>query len=564
MTTKIAISQKTPGAYQQNRLQEIFRQIETQWNGGSANLEFLQSGTGATARNLQAWGRDRAVLLTDFLPTGYVTDGSVDYTTQIQAWLNKGGKLIAPVGTWLCGAVTPISNSEIEGYGIGSTIFKVANSTNSSLFTLAALSSVAFRDFKISGNSANQTSGSGIHVSGASTDIVCSNVLVDDHYDYGFYFEQGTNIRLFNCGATNGKAGASSSAVRGGFLFGTTSGPTTVNNVECFGCYASGSNSFVDGFMSENGTDHRFVGCRTAVAYTGFKVKGSNVIVTGCYATGGVQGYQTQTSSHNLIFQGNIAYRCNDSGFFLGNIDTVNNLIGLCLFGNLAIENGQSPSSTSYGFAFECTASCTMDQIVLNDNIAIDNQLVKTQTHGISFGGSGTVSNVTMNGNFCKGNTIDIYTGGASLQTSTFTYGWNIGYDGSSLLSVWPRSVERLNFWIDNLATGAGTTVLSDGLGARGYMVPRAGYIRSLSVRGNATTTAGQATFQLRVNGTINSNFNCHINTTNPTFDIQTQAWLLSANALAAGDMITVICASDGSFAPGGTTDFDAVVEIAY
>jgi len=131
--------------------------------------------------------------------------------------------------------------------------------------------------------------------------------------------------------------------------------------------------------MSEVGNNHRFVGSRTAVGYTGFKIKGNNVLVQGNYATGGVQGYQTQAGSHNLVFQGNIAYRAGDSGFFFNNADTANSLVGLIVDGNAAIENGQAPASTSYGFAFESSAGTTMDQVIVTNNIAADNQRVHTQ-----------------------------------------------------------------------------------------------------------------------------------------------------------------------------------------
>lgn len=55
---------------------------------GSSVVGFLQAGTGAVFRNLQARGRD-TLHVADFLPLNYVTDGSVNYTTQIQAAINE-------------------------------------------------------------------------------------------------------------------------------------------------------------------------------------------------------------------------------------------------------------------------------------------------------------------------------------------------------------------------------------------------------------------------------------------------------------------------------------------
>lgn len=63
--------------------------------------DFTQTGAGAVARTLQS-KVEEGVSLTDYLPAGYVTDGSVDYTTHIQAAItaNYGRKLFIPAGLW--------------------------------------------------------------------------------------------------------------------------------------------------------------------------------------------------------------------------------------------------------------------------------------------------------------------------------------------------------------------------------------------------------------------------------------------------------------------------------
>ncbi len=63
--------------------------------------DFLQVGTGGVTRLV----RDKLkeiVSITDYLPAGYVTDGSVDYTTYIQAAIdaNYGRELFIPAGLW--------------------------------------------------------------------------------------------------------------------------------------------------------------------------------------------------------------------------------------------------------------------------------------------------------------------------------------------------------------------------------------------------------------------------------------------------------------------------------
>ena len=219
-------------------------------------------------------------------------------------------------------------------------------------------------------------------------------------------------------------------------------------------------------------------------------------------------------------------------------------------------DNGQDPApTTTYGIAIEPIASSTIDTLTVVCNVC------QNQGRGISFGTSGTVSNVLLDGNVCKNNTVD-FVAGASLQTSTLLKGWNLGTTGgASALLAWPTPLSSQYFWTDNLPQSSGTVVCTDGFGGRGYVVTKAGFLRSLTVKSNANVTAGNATFQLRVNGSINSAFNVVLNTTNPTF-LRTEVNPF-AQAVAAGDMITVIATGDASLLPNGTADFDAVVEIA-
>lgn len=525
---------------------------------GAALIGYLAPYTGAVVKTLQDVVGDFPVSIKWF---GADPTGLTDSTSAVAAAMGSGAsKIHGPAGTYLIGTISVPSNILLYGDGYA-TVFKLKNGANADAFSLSGVSNVTFRDFRVEGNSANQipvSLSNGFYLSNNAQNINFYNVLVNDHYDWGFNFNSCTQVRAIGCTATNGRAGANANAVRAGFLFGDGT-PHYAYGIECTDCAVTCSNAFVDGFMSEVGNDHRLVNCRTAVAYTGFKMKGNNTSCTACYAAGGVQGYQTQTSSYNNGFFGCTAYRCGDSGFYLSNVNNTASQIGLSIVGCKAIECGQAPASTSYGFAFECGAGCTIDQVVLEGNHAIDNQAVKTQTRGISFGASGTVSNVIYGGNFCKGNTVDIYPG-TSLQLTSYTKGWNVGPTGAHM--SYAHSINRLEFYYTNLPASSGTVMLTGNGSTRGYVMPRAGYLRSLFVRGSQTTTAGNATFQVRVNGTINSSFNTQINTTNPTF-LLTEAYI-QANPFNAGDVITVSAVGDANLAPSGTTSFDACVEVVY
>lgn len=80
----------------------------------STNLSFLQSGTGAASRTVQAKERD-IVSVKDF---GAVGDGSTDDTAAIQAAItalaSTGGVIVFPRGTYKVSSAITVSNSNIQ------------------------------------------------------------------------------------------------------------------------------------------------------------------------------------------------------------------------------------------------------------------------------------------------------------------------------------------------------------------------------------------------------------------------------------------------------------------
>lgn len=72
-------------------------------SSGASGVGFIQSGSGATARTVQDELRDQ-VKLKQFLPEGFVTNGTVDYTADILEAISRAGvngQLVWPSGTWL-------------------------------------------------------------------------------------------------------------------------------------------------------------------------------------------------------------------------------------------------------------------------------------------------------------------------------------------------------------------------------------------------------------------------------------------------------------------------------
>lgn len=62
--------------------------------------------------------------LREFLPVGFVTDGSIDYTTEINLALATGSPCYVPEGTWLITQLVVPTGGSLRGAGRTKTIFK--------------------------------------------------------------------------------------------------------------------------------------------------------------------------------------------------------------------------------------------------------------------------------------------------------------------------------------------------------------------------------------------------------------------------------------------------------
>lgn len=517
---------------------------------------------------VQAYGT--SINLSRWINAGRVIAGSSSDAifTHIEDAVSEAsnlGKACEFSGAWLLqGSLVTPSNMTFEGQGFSSSLVIPDNLNGPVVKNSGVTSNVILRNFKLKGNSANQPTNNatraGVYFDENASGILLENLWADDVKDWGFSFK-GSDGTIRRCRASNITGAEDANSVRSGFLIGDgthSASQITIDDCLAFNC----SVAFTDGFIFERGSDVSLTNSRClGMPYTGFKLKMDDMRLIGNRASGCGTGFQSQGSLSHLKQIGNTAYRCNGSGFQYNQFDVGITAYDWTVIGNHAIENGQSSSATTrYGFAFENTAGCVTDGLLMHGNHAVDLGS-GTQQRGISFGASGTYRNVLVGPNNTKGNVLDINIG-ASVETSSYTKLWNRGTSSNSYPGSWPTSVQRFQFWTDNLATG--TVVLSDGVGGRGHQIPRYGYIRGLAVKSNANITAGNATFQLRVNGAINSNFNAALSSTNPSFISNEQNFQVPANILAAGDMITVIATGDAGLLPNGSADFDAVVEVAY
>lgn len=130
-----------------------------------------------------------------YLPAGYVTDGSVDYSTEIQSAITAGSRIFVPKGTWLCQNLNVRGYRHLFGAGKGNTVLKIPAASTSWLInstdgaTGAWLPYTKISDLTIDGNSSTTALG-GIYAEFV-TQWVFENIEI-----YGFYNANAVGIKL--------------------------------------------------------------------------------------------------------------------------------------------------------------------------------------------------------------------------------------------------------------------------------------------------------------------------------------------------------------------------------
>lgn len=103
--------------------------------------------------------------LREFLPYGFVTDGSVDYSTEIQECITAGKRIFIPAGTWLCRNLNVRGWRHIRGSGKDNTVLRMApgvanyliNSSDGATGSWMPYSSI--RDLTLDGNGSTDALG---------------------------------------------------------------------------------------------------------------------------------------------------------------------------------------------------------------------------------------------------------------------------------------------------------------------------------------------------------------------------------------------------------------------
>ena len=181
--------------------------IATKLESGSssADVNFLQSGTGATTRTVQAKLRD-VVSVKDF---GAVGNGVADDTAAIQAALNKAGNIYIPAGTYITTPLQMVSDTTLIFDSKAVLQAKTGYGSTDRLLNLIGVSNITihgnFATIKML--KAEYTSGDNRHCVNmyGVQNVTIYDLITEDSGGDGFYVGNVVcdNVSLVNCIADN-------------------------------------------------------------------------------------------------------------------------------------------------------------------------------------------------------------------------------------------------------------------------------------------------------------------------------------------------------------------------
>lgn len=343
-------------------------------------------------------------------PTG-MTDSTV--ACQAAHTAAGAGTVYYPPGTYLISsAITCSSGSIIEGGGPG-TIIKAANASNTNIFSGSGKSNVLFRNFKIDGNKANQSSnGWGIDLNNC-TDCVVDNIVVTAMYGYPVVFRGNSarciisNLYADNCGFGPTFTGTTECIINNSIIRATTALTAVMGGIFISGSPRSQAvNNLVDTTNANgiwvNNADDTLVSGNTIKSCGGVTLGEGRGIMHGTtssarcriidnYITGSYEQAIFFSTSTDALIQGNAC---------------LNNNTGI---GSVVLEAGNG-SKQIIGNNISGTALATTKGIYTSGsyNVIANNVVTGMPSHGIQLWGT---QQTTCSGNICRnngGNGIDL------------------------------------------------------------------------------------------------------------------------------------------------------------
>ncbi len=275
--------------------------------------------------------------------------------------LGDGGKLFLKNGTYVVNSTVRVpSNTVIEGEGWG-TIVRVGDFANTEAFkSLEGSSGIIFKNFKIDGNKANQTSLTGAMINlSESADSLLENMMIDSSADSGIWIASTTDVLVINCRVSNcNSAGVgirgpltARVAVIGGYYIGNVVGIQVINDCQFV---------TVVGVIAENNSVPGEYGSGIEwTALVGFTppMFGS---VSGCVCAGNDRG---------INLESNTSYVENMHGITLNSVQNCIVLNNICSFNSSGIKVAKLAAWNAPDVLSIVSNRCSDN---INDAISID------------------------------------------------------------------------------------------------------------------------------------------------------------------------------------------------
>lgn len=421
---------------------------------GAAMVGFLQAGTGAVARTVQAKLRD-AVSVKDF---GAVGDGATNDTAAIQAAIDASACVYFPAGTYkISSPLTIPANAYLFGAGWSSIIKTDAAATRFIMVlvdTATEQDGPTIRDLAFDGSSKGQLDAGLIQLNGA-IGFVCERLYVHSAGTAGESASQGVNGIA---AAVDGLGNAGSIGVIRDCLIESCTKAGINVSTETSGVLVEGNtvrnctgNTETPGIQVAGGYNTRIIGNRV------HGCQGSGIILG---TTGGVGTYRHPRYAVVMGNQcsGNGTGSVSGHGIYIGNLAGQSDVFGrMVLAHNVCYENGATYTSGA-GIRVE-----NQDALVIEGNLLYSNKsagLVIQNCRNVQVSGGLIEDNNTGNASDVAG--IYVLTSGSSEVERLAVHGvkfrntgnqdYPIFFDGSNPAD----SVLDFQF-LDNEATGHAT-----------------------------------------------------------------------------------------------------------
>lgn len=327
-----------------NNILARYQQGLPQGAADSAATSFLQSGTGAVSRTVQSKLRETKSI-TDWLPSGYVTDGSVNYATQIQAAINAvsaagGGTLHFPQGIWNHGTTQLVLKNNItyrgDGYQCTKLLYTgtsdqvvIQNPINASTVANIHIEGLYFQGLSIASRRGNLF------------DTGSSLLTIERCFFYssavGLILDQSELVTVRECYGAGAEAGA-------WLVNGTDRNPGAstdyTNRIKFDSCQFNGTGAFI-GIVDDGGVAHEYTSNNFNAGTNYMRI----AAVQGLVITGGEYELATGSGIHfrSTKWNGSAAFASTTAkiagGYFYNAGATAQVDVGVAGFGSIAVED---------------------------------------------------------------------------------------------------------------------------------------------------------------------------------------------------------------------------------